>query len=402
MPPIAGYILSEDDVRILREFLYVYNRQQRYVNAFGRGPDNKIDNEEMHTSELYIARSPSLGIPALQSMGSTGIGDIPGSALCTVFKTSQSADLTEDVTGYQHTVYNLATTAIPGNSWVIIVRDKYGKWYALQSIADDAEAPDTVSGPGWTAGLSNEDCLLLTVSNAVGVCSTIPNQEILLISDDALTWEGLDNFIYSGGVGLVQFTRIDGHALPTLTIGPYTLIWDKSGIDVDGNYWIEYKGGTALCSDVEGTGSGTGGARGACGSNTFTVRLTCTECSSVTCEGGPCDGVALPAVIYAIVPGFGTAALLWNSAESRFEGSAFLAACGETIYWRVSSPCVEPPTVQTSKTGGDADFHSAAFIPAVFTSCDPYVIDDGAGGGCFRITTGVGGGCAGQLFYIAG
>lgn len=334
MPPIAGYILSEDDVRILREFLYVYNRQQRYVNAFGRGPDNKIDHEEMHTSELYIARSSSGGIPALQSFGSTGIGDIPGSALCTVFKTSQSADLTEDVTGYQHTVYNISTSAIPGDTWLIIVRDKYGKWYALQSISSGQF--ETLTGPGWTAGLSNEDCLLLTVSSAVGICSTIPAQEIILISDDAITWEGLDNFIYSGGVGAVQFTRIANHSLPTLTIGAYTLIWDAAGIDVDGNYWIEFKGGTALCSDIEGTGSGTGGARGACGTNTFTVRLTCSDCAvlveaccgdnpqdqilNVALSGGTGAGVVLNGATFQIVhPGGDNA---WGNTNVTLNGVA--------------------------------------------------------------------------------
>lgn len=296
MPPVDGYALSEKDLRLIREFLYVYNRQQRYVNAFGRGPDNKIDHEEMHTSELYIARSPVGGIPALQSMGSTGIGDIPGSALCMIFKTSQSADLTEDVTGYQQTVYNLSTSAIPGDTWLIIVRDKYGKWYALQTIS--SEQFDTITGPGWTAGLSNEDCLLLTITNAIGKCSTVPAQEILLISDDAITWEGLDNFVYSGGIGQVQFTRLANHSLPTLTIGPYTLIYDKSGIDSNGKSYIEYKGGTSLCSDIEGTGSGTGGARASCGSNTVTIRLTCDSCYPDVIETICCDNALLPTRMY--------------------------------------------------------------------------------------------------------
>lgn len=286
MPLPSGYVLSERDARLIQEFLYVFKRQQHYVNAFGRPGDDKIDHEEMHTTEVYIARSPVGGIPALQSMGSTGIGDIPGSALCTVFKTSQSADLTQDVTGYQHTVYNLATTVIPGDTWLIIVRDKYGKWYALQSMTSEEGAEETI-GPGWTAGLSNEDCLLLSVRNKSGKCSTIPNQEILLISDDGLIWEGLDDFVFSGGAGVAQFTRPTSPAqsVPALALGPYNLLWDAAGIDADGNYWIEFKGGTSLCSDVPGTGSGTGGTRGNCGSNTFTIRLTCAACEITTaCE----------------------------------------------------------------------------------------------------------------------
>lgn len=316
MPLPSGYVLSERDAKLIQQFLYTYSRQQRYVNAFGRPGDDKLDHEEMHTTEVYIARSGSGGIPALQSMGSTGIGDIPGSALCTVFKTSQSADLTQDVTGYQHTVYNLAETAVPPNTWLIIVRDKYGKWYALQTLTNDDASVEQTVGPGWTAGLSNEDCLLLTVSNKLGICSTVPNQSILLVSDDALTWEGLDDFVYSGGAGLVSFTRIDGHSLPTLTIGTETLIWDAAGIDVDGNYFIEFKGGTTLCSDVPGTGSGTGGARGNCGSNTFTVRLTCAACEiTAACEN---DGTVPDAAAWSLKTGGATC--LPNTHAAGFAG----------------------------------------------------------------------------------
>lgn len=296
MPEPDGYLLSQKDAKLFRELAYKFLRQQHYVNAFGRPPDNKIDNEEMHTSEIHIARSPEGGIPALEALSSDGIGHIPGKAVCTIFKTSQSADLTEDVTDFKETIYNLSTTAIPEETWLVVVKDKYGKHYGFP-IPSVAGGGGTSVGPGWTAGLSNEDCLLLTVTEAVGKCATIPSQEILLISDVGIVWEGLDDFVYSGGVGAVQFTRLDNHSLPTLTIGPYTLIWNAAGIDDAGNYWIEYKGGTDLCSDVSGTGTGTGGARAGCGSNTFTVRLTCSDCSYI--EAVCCPDDLLPDRLYA-------------------------------------------------------------------------------------------------------
>lgn len=298
-----GYLLSEKSVRQVRDSLYTHARRilnQRYTQA-----DDKIDHEEFHTTEFHIARTPEGGIPALQSMGSTGIDDIPGSAECYAFKSTQypsSLDIykTDVVGALKLRVLNLSDSVIEENQWVLIIRDKYGQWYAINPAGTTTSPPPVppsgiATGPGWVAGLSNEDCLQLTVLGSSGKCSTIDiTQTLILRSDDGETWESATNFQYSGGFGIVEFTRPVGQSMPNLVIGGYDLIYDGAGI-LDGEHYIDFAGGTSLCSDVPGSGSGTGGPREACGGNTFIVRLMCFA----YCDAAPCvddDGLGTTAL----------------------------------------------------------------------------------------------------------
>lgn len=290
-----AYVLSQAQINLINKIIYQHLR--KYVNTKGLPPDDKIDHEETFTPEMYIARTPEQGIPGLTSMGTTGIGDVPGVADCNIFTVLPNAETTEKINTLQRRIYNMSPDPIEGNKWILTTRDKYGRWYAITIGGEGSYSQEHCTrGPGWTAGLSNEDCLLLTVRCGVGKCSTIDEtQTVSLSSDDGVIWEGATDFIYSGGSGPVVFTRPDCQALPTLTIDGYCLVYDYAGVDADGRLYIEYTGGTALCSDESGTGSGTGGSRLDCGSNTFTIRLTCFCCVEESITGW--DGIGWYCVI---------------------------------------------------------------------------------------------------------
>lgn len=147
MPKPDGFALSEKDIKFLQRLLYQYNHAQRYVNAFGRPPEDAFDHEEFHTTEFYIAKTPEGGIPALTVLSSIGEGDQPGSAVCQILRTnpSTSPESTERIIGVEEKVYNLSTEPIAGEEWIFITRDKYGKWYALISSGGNTSFPAEIT-----------------------------------------------------------------------------------------------------------------------------------------------------------------------------------------------------------------------------------------------------------------
>lgn len=132
MPPPQGYIFSHDDIRIIRELYFRFGRLQHYTNPFGRPPEDALDHEEFHTTEFHVAHTPEGGIPALTQVTATlGVGDIPGSADCQIFRFNPNGapeDEAEEITGHILKVYNLSTVPVEGNTWITITRDKYGDW----------------------------------------------------------------------------------------------------------------------------------------------------------------------------------------------------------------------------------------------------------------------------------
>lgn len=137
---------------------------QNLIDSARRGQKNTtqrptFDVDELGTPEIYIARSPSGGIPALKLECPPNppppdppcftIVDEPGFAECSIYRIlwnqktprrSTGGGLTRvtiskpelfPVTGLSRRVYNLSLRAIPGNIWMIVLRDKWGNWLPL-------------------------------------------------------------------------------------------------------------------------------------------------------------------------------------------------------------------------------------------------------------------------------
>lgn len=142
-----GYYLSEGDRKALTELLREH--RQRPPNATNR-PDP--EGEDWFTPEVYIAKTPPEGIPALVEGPDTGTelgeGDEPGFADCDIYRIITFSGNPElvPVSGLSKRVYNLtpdspdeSTTgtadvisgAVAGNIWIPVARDKFGSWMAL-------------------------------------------------------------------------------------------------------------------------------------------------------------------------------------------------------------------------------------------------------------------------------
>lgn len=108
--------------------------------------------EQYLTPEVYVAKAPAGGIPKLIGAWDdidqgTGTGtnplffDQPGFAQnvqCyrAVLQTNSKGsyyDL-QPISGLVKTVLNLSRTAVPGDSWILIERDKFGDWYVTDVL----------------------------------------------------------------------------------------------------------------------------------------------------------------------------------------------------------------------------------------------------------------------------
>jgi hypothetical protein len=139
-----AFFLKDSDRKVLMSLIDEAKRRPR--NTTGRPRDSRIDDEEMPAPEVYVALTPPDGIPALQGdsgsqtgtgtgTGQPGPGDIPGHADCAIYrKLDLDGDPVLEPMGITRDVYNVATVAVSGNTWVLIERDKLGTWWANTAL----------------------------------------------------------------------------------------------------------------------------------------------------------------------------------------------------------------------------------------------------------------------------
>lgn len=119
------YTLTDDDRNILRDLIADWKRRLR------NQPRQEEVDEEQGTTEVYVARSPAAGIPALTEDIGASIADEPGYADCYIYRIVINAGIPElqPISNFFRRIYNLCTEDIPGDSWLIVARDKFGFWF---------------------------------------------------------------------------------------------------------------------------------------------------------------------------------------------------------------------------------------------------------------------------------
>lgn len=126
--PARVRVLSDSDVETLRDIIARVRRDR--VNTTGR-PD--VTGEEGASPNLYVARTPAGGVPALTEEAGAGIVDTPGSADCDVYFLSEetAGTVIRPVSSMTQRVHNLSATAMPGDTWVPVGRTTHGLWLAF-------------------------------------------------------------------------------------------------------------------------------------------------------------------------------------------------------------------------------------------------------------------------------
>ena len=132
-----AYYLSENDRRTLREMMREF--ELRRANQ----PSRSEQGTPSAAPEVYVARVPTGGIPPLDE-GFTGTGtgtgtadDSPGYAVCAVYRVVVDEAGTPTlmrVADLNKIVYNLSSSTVTGNGWILVTRDKFGYWYAGGAI----------------------------------------------------------------------------------------------------------------------------------------------------------------------------------------------------------------------------------------------------------------------------
>lgn len=130
-------VLSQSDIALLREIVTHY-RQLVQISAPAGGAE-----QTLQASDIYIARAPADGIPALTIEGYTGTGTgmggespSPGYAECQIYRVSElggdSLSLAE-IAYFTKIVFNVAAVAIEGDTFFPVAKDKHGIWLAVHS-----------------------------------------------------------------------------------------------------------------------------------------------------------------------------------------------------------------------------------------------------------------------------
>lgn len=157
MPTPKGYLINQELKDAIQDVI------KRDRESRGGKPvqyDDSMDREEWLSPELYVARTPVGGIPALTGAGvnthsATGTGetaeidigsrDNPGVAICDIFKRGIGEDgsLLMLECGFSVEVVNLFDK-IPGNDWAVVARDKFGTWYVIAAMTEGEDIPPDV------------------------------------------------------------------------------------------------------------------------------------------------------------------------------------------------------------------------------------------------------------------
>lgn len=130
MPP---HFLTDQDKAIVQAVIDQVQKDR--VNTPLRSQQERANQ----ASDVYIAKVPEDGIPALTETSGTGTGDfdIPGSVACDIYHiiddtVSGDPELVP-IEGLSKTVYNLASVEIV-EGWTLINKTKGGRWIADQTI----------------------------------------------------------------------------------------------------------------------------------------------------------------------------------------------------------------------------------------------------------------------------
>lgn len=170
-------VLSDADIALLKE--HVNRLRNQRLNPPVRQPPIEVYSGNR---DVLIASTPDGGIPAIS-------GYLPGGGVeCDVYQFVEGAGNEIEYLGVTKVVYNLSTNAIPGNIWILIVKDKFGVWFTTG-------VPQPVDCDDITFTESEAYCDdLLGTSNAVWFRSrtiTLSTVEGCLVKT-AGAWEILD------------------------------------------------------------------------------------------------------------------------------------------------------------------------------------------------------------------
>lgn len=265
-------VFSDDAMKLIKSTVEDYLRRNR--SKYGTTYQEEV-KDTIFAPEVYIAEVPSGGIPALtrSSVAVTGTGSetacryTPGSALCNIYKIQVSyTQETGTGTGYTEvielvdaefdkTVYNVSTTAISGTSaaastgtgtatgtatgtgtaattctkvFVVVKRDKFGKWLAEQSGSSGA-GHEVISFKVLASGPFYSEIDIFCLRMRCEVLDVSANASSVAVGDEVDVWDP-DGVFFSVPVPILINCR--GTAVQ--------MAWDVSAKGISGDCFRDY------------------------------------------------------------------------------------------------------------------------------------------------------------------
>lgn len=213
------YGLTADDLRALRDL--AQRVSQGRVNTDQRVQEDSLVHQESQAPDVYIARIPTDGIPALiLADGSTGSEDEIGTAECAIYRVEIDEDgksRPRETRVPDKLIHNVSQTDIPGDTWAIVQRDKYGKWLVTQPGSGEAV---TINPIAPVNAVQTEYFPAYTYANGTdGVGATITsNSNVALAAQDGITLVVNDRLIVNMAVttdnGIYTVTQVGDGSNP--------------------------------------------------------------------------------------------------------------------------------------------------------------------------------------------
>ena len=327
-------------------------------------PQNRphFAEEELWTPEVYVARTPAAGIPALTKIFGQSIEDQPGYADCYIYRVLEQVGTggpeLQPISGLFRRIYNLNPRRIGGNRWVLAIRDKFGNWF-ITNPGIRPEDTDYGTGTGFNefTGTGTES------TDTTPPCGVIQFYvyQLLCESGDlneyrqSITIDNDDNGCLRKTLGNLEFVR-------TVACCDSTCADPGTGTDA---------GGVPAASGT-GTGAGEGIVTGCC-SNALPTTLTVT----VTNKTGSCT--CLPNSFTITWDGTGywvSSAQVGCGGSTTFRMSCAAPSSGcNGFRWSASGTC---NIISTAPTGCTCDPLSLVFDISSFLCC--------TGGAKFTVT----------------
>lgn len=131
--------LSEEDAEVLRRFIRELKQNPRPQSRY------REEREIGQSPDVYVALTPTEGIPAVTDATGTGIYDVANSAECNVYRLVRDTNGQQlrQIDGLTRIIHSLSADDVPGDMYVLVERDKFGSWWISGTASNSATTPPT-------------------------------------------------------------------------------------------------------------------------------------------------------------------------------------------------------------------------------------------------------------------
>lgn len=256
-----GYWLSEAD----RDFI---NELKKWWMATPENDKKRPPpfRQRFQTPEVYVAKVPPSGIPALSQTGTTGTGttepldDVPGYVECQIYAldtTDPAAPTFQHMPDLDRYVYNLSPNAITADEtpWVVVQRDKFGEWFVVSpgAGAADIDFEDFQETVNVVTAVVSRECGLLVKNTPFVFNFRLPvGSSVSVTVGSGNTGTGT---VDDGNDTVIDFRT----SLITLPAFPLSFTFDADTctgtITATEQQVCVFSGGLECCPDYTGTGT---------------------------------------------------------------------------------------------------------------------------------------------------